>query len=172
MINPRRPDGLFDFADILPAALSLAGVQGAKLAYFLKRPVGPLSLSRTAVSAPALGEAELRWRFKQRADHGRPAVATHAQDEECHLRHQDSPQSFPAAAPAHQQSVRRRGHAKFVCNFYIAMGDEKASAVLDSGEPRAAGRSPPEPNRSRCLFLSLGCSSAISTSASGFRWAA
>jgi len=32
MINPRRSDGLFDFADILPTALSLAGVPGAKLA--------------------------------------------------------------------------------------------------------------------------------------------
>ena len=32
MINPRRDDGLFDFADILPTALSLAGVPGAKLA--------------------------------------------------------------------------------------------------------------------------------------------
>jgi arylsulfatase A-like enzyme len=32
MINPRRSDGLFDFADFLPTALSLAGVPGAKLA--------------------------------------------------------------------------------------------------------------------------------------------
>ncbi len=32
MINPRRDDGLFDFADILPTSLSLAGVPGAKLA--------------------------------------------------------------------------------------------------------------------------------------------
>ena len=32
MIQPRRSDGLFDFADILPTALSLAGVPGAKLA--------------------------------------------------------------------------------------------------------------------------------------------
>jgi arylsulfatase len=32
MIKPRRSDGLFDFADILPTALSLAGVPGAKLA--------------------------------------------------------------------------------------------------------------------------------------------
>jgi len=32
MINPRRDDGLFDFADILPTAMSLAGVPGAKLA--------------------------------------------------------------------------------------------------------------------------------------------
>jgi arylsulfatase len=32
MINPRRSDGLFDFADILPTALSLAGVPGPKLA--------------------------------------------------------------------------------------------------------------------------------------------
>lgn len=32
MINPRRDDGLFDFADIMPTALSLAGVPGAKLA--------------------------------------------------------------------------------------------------------------------------------------------
>jgi arylsulfatase A-like enzyme len=32
MINPRKSDGLFDFADILPTALSLAGVPGAKLA--------------------------------------------------------------------------------------------------------------------------------------------
>jgi len=32
MINPRRDDGLFDFADILPTSLSLAGVSGAKLA--------------------------------------------------------------------------------------------------------------------------------------------
>jgi arylsulfatase A-like enzyme len=31
-IKPRRSDGLFDFADILPTALSLAGVPGAKLA--------------------------------------------------------------------------------------------------------------------------------------------
>jgi arylsulfatase len=34
MINPRRDDGLFDFADILPTALSLAGFPGAKLADF------------------------------------------------------------------------------------------------------------------------------------------
>ena len=46
MINPRRSVGLFDFADILPAALSLAGVRVQNLpTYFLKRPVGPLSLS-------------------------------------------------------------------------------------------------------------------------------
>jgi len=32
MISPRKSDGLFDFADILPTALSLAGVPGAKLA--------------------------------------------------------------------------------------------------------------------------------------------
>ena len=32
MIKPRRSDGLFDFADILPTALSLAGVPGAELA--------------------------------------------------------------------------------------------------------------------------------------------
>jgi arylsulfatase A-like enzyme len=32
VIQPRRSDGLFDFADILPTALSLAGVPGAKLA--------------------------------------------------------------------------------------------------------------------------------------------
>lgn len=32
MIQPRRDDGLFDFADIMPTALSLAGVPGAKLA--------------------------------------------------------------------------------------------------------------------------------------------
>jgi arylsulfatase A-like enzyme len=32
MIEPRRDDGLFDFADILPTALSLAGIPGAKLA--------------------------------------------------------------------------------------------------------------------------------------------
>ena len=32
MINPRRDDGLFDFADIMPTAMSLAGVPGAKLA--------------------------------------------------------------------------------------------------------------------------------------------
>jgi arylsulfatase len=32
MISPRRSDGLFDFADLLPTALSLAGVPGAKLA--------------------------------------------------------------------------------------------------------------------------------------------
>ena len=32
MINPRRDDGLFDFADILPTVMSLAGVPGAKLA--------------------------------------------------------------------------------------------------------------------------------------------
>jgi len=32
MIDPRRDDGLFDFADLLPTALSLAGVPGAKLA--------------------------------------------------------------------------------------------------------------------------------------------
>jgi arylsulfatase len=32
MITPRRDDGLFDFADILPTSLSLAGVPGAKLA--------------------------------------------------------------------------------------------------------------------------------------------
>jgi hypothetical protein len=54
--------------------------------------------SRTPVSAPAFGEAGLGWRFKQRADHRRPAVAAHTQDEECHLRHQDSPQSFAASA--------------------------------------------------------------------------
>jgi len=32
MIRPRRDDGLFDFADIMPTALSLAGVSGATLA--------------------------------------------------------------------------------------------------------------------------------------------
>jgi arylsulfatase A-like enzyme len=32
MINPRKSDGLFDDADILPTMLSLAGVQGAQLA--------------------------------------------------------------------------------------------------------------------------------------------
>ena len=32
MINPRRDDGLFDFADLLPTALSLAGAPGAMLA--------------------------------------------------------------------------------------------------------------------------------------------
>lgn len=32
MINPRKSDGLFDLADILPTALSLAGVPGAELA--------------------------------------------------------------------------------------------------------------------------------------------
>ena len=37
MINPRRDDGLFDFADILPTALSLAGVPGAKLAELLPK---------------------------------------------------------------------------------------------------------------------------------------
>jgi arylsulfatase A-like enzyme len=37
MIKPRRSDGLFDFADILPTALSLAGVPGAKLADLLPK---------------------------------------------------------------------------------------------------------------------------------------
>ena len=37
MINPRRDDGLFDFADIMPTALSLAGVPGAKLAGLLPK---------------------------------------------------------------------------------------------------------------------------------------
>jgi arylsulfatase len=32
MISPRKSDGLFDLADILPTALDLAGVPGAKLA--------------------------------------------------------------------------------------------------------------------------------------------
>jgi arylsulfatase len=32
MISPRKSDGLFDLADLLPTALSLAGVPGAKLA--------------------------------------------------------------------------------------------------------------------------------------------
>jgi arylsulfatase len=32
MIGPRKSDGLFDLADLLPTALSLAGVPGAKLA--------------------------------------------------------------------------------------------------------------------------------------------
>jgi arylsulfatase A-like enzyme len=32
IIKPRRSDGLFDFADVLPTALDLAGVPGAKLA--------------------------------------------------------------------------------------------------------------------------------------------
>src|SRR5262245_758018 len=32
MIKPRRSEGLFDFADFLPTAMSLAGVPGAKLA--------------------------------------------------------------------------------------------------------------------------------------------
>jgi arylsulfatase len=32
MIAPRKSDGLFDLADILPTALDLAGVPGAKLA--------------------------------------------------------------------------------------------------------------------------------------------
>ncbi len=32
MINPRKDDGLFDFADIMPTAMSLTGVSGAKLA--------------------------------------------------------------------------------------------------------------------------------------------
>jgi len=32
MINPRKDDGLFDFADLLPTSLSLAGVPGTKLA--------------------------------------------------------------------------------------------------------------------------------------------
>jgi arylsulfatase A-like enzyme len=32
MIKPRRSDGLFDFSDILPTVLDLAGVPGAKLA--------------------------------------------------------------------------------------------------------------------------------------------
>ena len=46
MINPRRSDGLFDFADILPtAAPSLAGVQGAKLADLFPKTSGrPLRL--------------------------------------------------------------------------------------------------------------------------------
>ena len=38
MIKPRKSDGLFDFADLLPTALSLAGAPGAKLAHeFPKR---------------------------------------------------------------------------------------------------------------------------------------
>jgi arylsulfatase len=37
MINPRRDDGLFDFADILPTAMSLAGFPGAKLAGFFPK---------------------------------------------------------------------------------------------------------------------------------------
>jgi arylsulfatase A-like enzyme len=37
VIKPRRSDGLFDFADILPTALSLAGVPGAKLADLLPK---------------------------------------------------------------------------------------------------------------------------------------
>jgi arylsulfatase A-like enzyme len=37
MISPRRDDGLFDFADIMPTALSLAGVPGAKLAELLPK---------------------------------------------------------------------------------------------------------------------------------------
>ena len=37
MIRPRRDDGLFDFADILPTALSLAGVPGAKLAELIPK---------------------------------------------------------------------------------------------------------------------------------------
>lgn len=37
MITPRRDDGLFDFADILPTALSLAGYPGAKLADFFPK---------------------------------------------------------------------------------------------------------------------------------------
>jgi arylsulfatase len=34
MITPRRSEGLFDFADFLPTAMSLAGFPGAKLAQF------------------------------------------------------------------------------------------------------------------------------------------
>lgn len=37
MINPRRDDGLFDFTDIMPTAMSLAGVPGAKLAELLPK---------------------------------------------------------------------------------------------------------------------------------------
>jgi arylsulfatase len=37
MINPRRDDGLFDHADILPTALSLSGVAGARLAGFFPK---------------------------------------------------------------------------------------------------------------------------------------
>lgn len=37
MITPRRDDGLFDFADIMPTLMSLAGVPGAKLADMLPK---------------------------------------------------------------------------------------------------------------------------------------
>jgi arylsulfatase A-like enzyme len=37
MITPRRDDGLFDFADIMPTLMSLAGAPGAKLAVMLPK---------------------------------------------------------------------------------------------------------------------------------------
>jgi hypothetical protein len=85
--------------------------------------------SRTPVSAPAFGEAGLGWRFKQRADHRRPAVAAHTQDEECHLRHQDSPQSFAASAASPSNACGVGGTRNSFCNFHIAIGDEKTSAA-------------------------------------------
>ena len=84
---------------------------------------------RTAVSARALGEAGLGWRFKQRANHRRPAVAAHTQDEGCHLRHEDSPQSFAAAAAAPSNARCAEGTRNSFCNFHIAIGDEKTSAA-------------------------------------------
>jgi hypothetical protein len=71
----------------------------------------------------------LGWRSKQRADHRRPAVAAHTQDEECHLRHQDSPQSFAAAAAAPSNACVVGGTRNSFCNFHIAIEDEKASAT-------------------------------------------
>ena len=51
------------------------------------------------------------------------------QDEECLLRHQDSPQSFAAAAAAPGNARGVGGTRNSFCNFHIAIGDEKTSAA-------------------------------------------
>jgi hypothetical protein len=53
----------------------------------------------------------------------------HTQDEECRLRHQDSPQSSAAAAAAPSNARGVGGTRNSFCNFHIGIGDEKTSAA-------------------------------------------
>src|SRR5262249_249619 len=62
MIAPRRSEGLFDFADFLPTALSLAGFPGAKLAQFYSRNTYIHGVDQASFLVASRGESARRSR--------------------------------------------------------------------------------------------------------------
>ena len=62
MINPRRSEGLFDQADLLPTALSLAGFPGAKLADFFPKTTYIDGIDQTGLLLADNGESARRSR--------------------------------------------------------------------------------------------------------------